>query len=143
MLVFESEAFRGKMKFLCLIFFATLGVVHSNNCAFPADTRNFGVITKLMAKIGAKLTYGNVAVGGWLQMVGSYSKVVNSELYEGPSYAKTWNVGGTNFKTGIRQLDNIQDVIDFEQFEWLARNLVETQKDSNGARETLYGTACT
>ena len=95
-----------------------------HGCKFPSGTLKYSVITKGDADIAAHNVYLPILIGGHLTDPNpSANIVVNTRNIGGPSYMNSLaSNANINFHGGKQTGVNLEDVIDFEQFEWLAQH---------------------
>ena len=97
-------------------------------CKFPDGATKYSVITKEDASIAAHNIYSAVAIGGHLSNPQSQSSIVVKGSDK--SYMKTLQSNpNINFQGGKQTGVDLDTVIDFEQFEWLAQNAKNSNKN--------------
>jgi hypothetical protein len=95
-------------------------------CALPAETFNFALITKNNAAVGAHAIYLGVAVGGTLSDTTSNE---SGTVDKTRSYVGSLSSNARfNFNGGISQNADLSSVVDFSHYEWLARNAVSSNE---------------
>jgi len=97
-------------------------------CELPYNTDEFSLITKEDAEVAPKNIYKGLLVGGTLSdPYPSTSKVVGGKSYVNALQQPA----GYNFNQGIETNVMIEDIIEYEKFEYLARNAKEGSYSQN------------
>jgi len=92
-------------------------------CVWPSE--KYSAITKGDMINGAKNVYHKLAVGGTLRNPANSHVSINGKVYYGESYQ-----GLMNFNGGKQKINDLADIpVDYGHFEWLARNLKDSDID--------------